>query len=101
MHVALNVPEPEEPLVCVTAQLKFTHESASDPDDPGSDCVVAHVPVSASDAGVVVVVTVGLVRLLKMSHAALATEGANRTAKMIVRRMIFLQGLPRPSAVAH
>ena len=93
MHVALKVPDPEVPVNCVTAQLKSTHESLSEPDAPGIDCVVAHVPPSAVDAAgvVVVVVALGFVRLLRMSQAQPAADAVRRTATSIARRMVSPQ----------
>jgi hypothetical protein len=86
------VPDPDEPLICVTDHVKFTHELASEPVEPGSDCVVAHVPFS--DCADVVTEPLGLVRLLSRSHAALAANAAARTANSKARRfnpMISLQ----------
>ena len=89
MQVALNVPDPDEPLYCVTVQLKFTQASASEPDDPGSDCVVPHVPTS--DCADVVVVALGLNMSVRNSkQAELATDAVTRTATSIARRILFL-----------
>jgi len=81
MHVALNVPDPDVPVKLVTVQRKFTHESASDPDAPGSDCVVAQLPLSR-----VFAVGVGLVLVEKSKHAALApaATSVNATANRLV-----------------
>src|SRR5512147_2634221 len=85
-HVALKVPEPDVPLICVTLHLKFTHASASEPDEPGSDWTVAQVPPSVWD--VLAVTLVGLVLVLKSKHAAPAAAAA--TARSIVRARCFI-----------
>ena|SRR6187401_2673524 len=89
MHFALNVPEPDDPLYCVTVQVKSTQASASEPDDPGSDCVVPHVPTSV--CADVVVVALGLNMSVRNSkQAELETDAVRRTATSSARRIIFL-----------
>jgi len=100
MHVALNVPEADEPLICVTTQLKLTQESASEPVDPGSDCVVAHVPLSDCADVVVVVLALGLVRLLKTSQAVTPVNAAMNTASSKARRIFLSRGDGRPTSRA-
>jgi hypothetical protein len=89
-HVALNVPDPDVPLNCVTAHVKFTHESASDPDDPGNDCVVAHEPPSTDE-----VVGDGLVLVVNSKQAEAARPAAQINARRMVRRILIIIGLWR------
>ena len=89
-HVALNVPDPDVPEISATVHLKFTQASCSEPDAPGSDCVVAQAPLRACE-----VEDEGLVLVVISKQAALAQAAIIVSRIMVWRFMV----VPRRCAV--
>jgi hypothetical protein len=88
-HVALNVPDPDVPEICVTVHLKLIHASFSEPDAPGSDCVVDQAPLSCVEVD-----DEGPVVLVEISKQAALAQAAIIVRKMMVWRFMAVLSTP-------